>query len=285
MSEEKPQIWSVFAFFVTGIAAQVAIGLVLGVIALFWLGFEDGPPQGEQIEALMATPVVFLCSLVSVQLLLLVLLAGAVAFSSVPWRARLNMQWGHASPAWIPLWCLASLGTGTVGEMLVDVSQSPYAQQLKDGINSSSLAYGILIMTLGALLPGFIEEMIFRGYVQSRLLKRWPAWLAVVVSSIMFAAYHLDPLYVVAVLPIGLWLGFLAYRLGGTLPGIVCHIVNNFIAFGILILVGRYGVEVSDGASMALNGFLLACLGAAVLVLLLWLPGPQQGRDREAAQG
>ena len=275
MSVKKPRIWTVFGFFGLGISVQVTIGVMLGLIAVVWPGFEDGLPGADEITAFTTNPVFFLVSLVSVQLALLALLGAVLCLSSVPWRERIHMQWGHASLAWLPLWCLAALGAGTIGDLLVDINQSSYAQQLKDGINSSSLAYGIMVMTLGALLPGFIEEMIFRGYIQSRLLQRWPAWLAIGASSVMFAVYHFDPLYIVAILPIGVWLGFLAYRLGGTLPGILCHIVNNFIAFGILILSGRFALELSDGVSMAINGTLLACLVAAVLVLLFVLPRPQ----------
>ena len=74
MSAEKPRIWTVLGFFGLGLSAQVTIGVVLGLIAIIWLGFEDGLPGAEEITAFTTNPAFFLVSLVSVQLILLALL-------------------------------------------------------------------------------------------------------------------------------------------------------------------------------------------------------------------
>jgi membrane protease YdiL (CAAX protease family) len=74
-----------------------------------------------------------------------------------------------------------------------------------------------------ALAPAFTEELLFRGYIQGRLLRRWPAWVAILVTSVLFALMHVTPHAVVAVLPLGVWLGVLAWRMGSVWPGIACH--------------------------------------------------------------
>jgi len=86
------------------------------------------------------------------------------------------------------------------------------------------------LIALVAVLPGVVEEFLFRGYVQSRLLLRWPPALAVTVSALIFSVAHLDPLHVLGVLPLGLWLGVIAWRAGSVWPAVLCHAVNNAVA-------------------------------------------------------
>jgi membrane protease YdiL (CAAX protease family) len=77
-----------------------------------------------------------------------------------------------------------------------------------------------------ALLPGIAEELLFRGVLQ-RALGR--TILAVVVSGVAFACFHVDPVHVVGVLPLGVFLSWVAYR-SSTLVTIFAHVVNNSIA-------------------------------------------------------
>jgi membrane protease YdiL (CAAX protease family) len=78
-----------------------------------------------------------------------------------------------------------------------------------------------------AVVPAFMEELLFRGYIQGRLLQRWPAWVAILVTSVLFALMHVAPHAVAAAFPLGLWLGVLAWRTGSVWPGIVCHAFVN----------------------------------------------------------
>ena len=47
--------------------------------------------------------------------------------------------------------------------------------------------------TLIALVPGFCEEVFFRGYMQRRLLQAWSPWSAILVTSLLFGVLHLNP--------------------------------------------------------------------------------------------
>ncbi len=78
-----------------------------------------------------------------------------------------------------------------------------------------------------SLAPGFMEELLFRGYIQSRLLKRWPAGWAILVSSVLFGLLHIMPQAVVFATVVGLWLGVVAWRTNSVWPGIACHAFVN----------------------------------------------------------
>lgn len=121
----------------------------------------------------------------------------------------------------------------------------------------------------GSLLPGVCEELLFRGYMQSRLLKRWSPPVAIGVTSIMFAAMHIDPTYMVFVLPSGVWLGYLAWRTGSILPGIACHAFVNFVFQGAhaLGLASQSDVEhVTWPVAISIAVSLLVILGVVRLV-------------------
>ena len=77
-----------------------------------------------------------------------------------------------------------------------------------------------------ALLPGIAEELLFRGVLQGAF-RRGVA--AVVVAGTTFALFHLDPVHVAGVLPLGLFLSWVAYRTS-TLVTIFAHVANNSLA-------------------------------------------------------
>ena len=86
---------------------------------------------------------------------------------------------------------------------------------------------GTVFVLFIALVPAFVEELFFRGYLQRRLLARWSPAAAIPVVAILFAAFHGTPVWALSVLPLGLALGILAWRTGSLWPGIVCHAFVN----------------------------------------------------------
>lgn len=73
-----------------------------------------------------------------------------------------------------------------------------------------------------------IEEICFRGIVLGGLLKtRCRPWLAILISTLLFALLHgLGANFVTAIL-FGILVGWLYWRTGSIIPGIIIHITNN----------------------------------------------------------
>jgi membrane protease YdiL (CAAX protease family) len=135
---------------------------------------------------------------------------------SFPWWGWIAIPVG----AWIP----AELGLLLATPLPAVFSQG--AQFAKFWETASPLQAAAFVATV-ALLPGTFEELLFRGYVQRRLLQRWKPAVAITVTSAFFAACHVEPSTVVFAFPIGLWLGVLAWRTGSVLPGMVAHAFIN----------------------------------------------------------
>ena len=73
-----------------------------------------------------------------------------------------------------------------------------------------------------------MEEICFRGLILDGLLKtRCRPWLAILISALLFALLHgLGANFVTAML-FGILVGWLYWRTGSIIPGIIIHITNN----------------------------------------------------------
>ena len=104
---------------------------------------------------------------------------------------------------------------------------------LPDYIQTTSYAmsrnvFGILSITIMAPL---VEELLFRGAIQGHLLRRGIKPLsAILISSAIFGLIHMNPIQIPFAFAIGLIFGWLYYRTGSLVPGIIGHFINNSIA-------------------------------------------------------
>ena len=103
------------------------------------------------------------------------------------------------------------------------------ADNLQDTFrNMSRNVFGIFSMTVMAAL---VEELLFRGAIQGHLLRKGMKPLhAILVSSAIFGVIHMNPIQVAFAFAIGLIFGWLYYRTGSLVPGIIGHFLNNSIA-------------------------------------------------------
>ncbi len=112
------------------------------------------------------------------------------------------------------------------------------------------------------------EELMFRGYVQ-RAYERRSIWVGIAVGGVIFALYHLRFQGLLALIPVALGLGYVAWRTGSLLPPMLMHAAYNLIATVMLIGASFLPQRVTG----ALTGT-LACFGvlaAPFSVAALWL--------------
>lgn len=272
----KPRIWTPFlTLFVAFIGAQ-ALGFALVIALAVGIGLVHGANgddpagidiQGEVIAMLDGTFLGFLLALLPFQMVLAGVTLLAAKLSPVPTGRRLGFvrpampRFGWTAMAFAPLATLAvALLSAFVTNLLTpyDPSSSPL------NVTQPTLAVTLMMTLLTALIPAVVEEMLFRGYVQQRLLQRWPAFLAIGISSVLFALMHLDSIHhIIAVLPLGILLGVLAYRTKSIVPGIVFHGLHNLYCGGFDLLGQTVTSHLSDSAA---GIALLVTLGSALLM-------------------
>lgn len=107
---------------------------------------------------------------------------------------------------------------------------------LKEIIGSD---YGYFIICIFAPV---VEEVIFRGAVLRALLSAFNRhWYAIAVSALVFAVAHLNLAQMPHAFITGLLLGWIYYRTGSVLPGILLHWINNTAAFVMVRLFPETG--------------------------------------------
>jgi|SRR5579862_257998 len=107
--------------------------------------------------------------------------------------------------------------------------------------NISGNAQNLLAFVSLVILPPLGEEVLVRGYLYSGLRMVWRFWPAVLVTSLLFGAAHLEfgsggPLVWAAAVDtflLSIVLCFLRERTGVLYAGMAVHMLNNLIAFGV----------------------------------------------------
>lgn len=151
----------------------------------------------------------------------------------------------------------ADLGIGAIGAIIgrsatVIVTIPLYAafhELLRNpsvGLPTSEITGGMLAAYAVAACVGapVVEELFFRGLVQTRLVARWGATRGILVTSAMFGAGHLigwrGPASLLAATAIaagGVVLGYLRHRTGRLGTSMVAHSLFNGVAV-LLLAVG-----------------------------------------------
>lgn len=104
-----------------------------------------------------------------------------------------------------------------------------------------------------ALTGPLLEELLFRGAIQGYLQeKTHRPWVAIVAASLIFGVVHMNPAQIPFATLLGMIFGWLYYRTGSMLPGIVGHILNNSLACINMVLYGNATIEEQMSTPLAM---------------------------------
>lgn len=260
--------WQVFLTLLIG---PVGIGLVgstvvAGIVAAVLVFADGGVLDVERVQAAtLSFPVVA----TSLAITALGFIAGPVGLAWITRRPIARTLGLAPRPRWLPL-LLAPIGTvalGPTSDYLVRFAQRAIpgwtfgALDQIETIARNSPAF--LLLPFLAVCPGFGEEIVFRGFLQ-----RWigRGALAIVVSGLTFAMIHVDPHHVIGVVPLGLYLAWVADRTDSTWPTIVAHVANNSIAVLSVKLAGSTSPDEHATIGMLFGG-LAICLATVVAIV------------------
>lgn len=109
---------------------------------------------------------------------------------------------------------------------LPDLNQSLFSE-MKDSV------LGIISI---AIIAPVVEELFFRGTIEKHLLQIWkkPGY-GITVSALIFGLIHGNPAQIPYAFMLGLLLGWLYFRTGSLMPGIVVHFINNALSLILMI--------------------------------------------------
>ncbi len=94
-------------------------------------------------------------------------------------------------------------------------------------LESSDFFSLFTLMLFVAVFVPVIEELLFRGFVLDLASEAYGRWTAIIISSILFALVHVDPLSIINAFIGGLIYGYVRIRTGSLWPSIFLHSMWN----------------------------------------------------------
>jgi len=91
------------------------------------------------------------------------------------------------------------------------------------------------VLVVSCLLAPLVEEIVFRGYIQTAMVRVLPASIGVLVTSVLFGLLH-GPQYAIPIGLLGLCFGALRERFDSVAVGAVAHMVHNSLTCGVTLV-------------------------------------------------
>ena len=172
---------------------------------------------------------------------------------------------------------------GIVGILLMSNNISlTLSKDLKIGI--------IIILVILVLMQGFLEEIVFRGYLMTRLAAKKGKWLAILLSSIFYLVFRMSnpsssKLDLINIFLISIVMSLLYWYFDNILVIAIFHAFWNCIS-GVVFGFNLSGIKVSDtiftveaisdkqvliGGSYGIEGSIIATVFFAILGLLVYM--------------
>jgi uncharacterized protein len=269
----RPRLWSVFSATGLAFASLFALSILATIpFVLMEIVNSKGNVSEASLMSKLTTPWAIYLQMLAGQIGLMAVTIAAAWYSPIPFAERLGMRRSRLTTShWI------CIGFGSFVPAAVGLVFASWVSMVFSADNSLAKVFAEMpsallipwVLTI-AFLPGFGEEMLFRGYLQRRLLERWRPWQAIGTTSALFALIHLMLHTVVFAFPIGIWFGFVAWKTGTIWPTVLGHILIN--GSWNLLHLSKSVMGYSDTVSNVLLGVLallgLLCFAIALPVLL-----------------
>ena len=125
---------------------------------------------------------------------------------------------------------LAIAGDALDRLMQLIIPASDVTQQLATMLKANSpMELGLLIIG-SVLVAPVVEEFLFRGALQQALEETIGVTRAVIYASLLWAIIHGVMNWAIQIFVLGVFIGYVAWRLNSTVASIILHAINNLLA-------------------------------------------------------
>ena len=139
----------------------------------------------------------------------------------------LSKPWGTV--LWVALFALGTIIPLSFLYEQLGIEMDENTQQILTSLMKEPWGY----VAVGILAP-LAEEVVFRGAILRTLLgimSKKNHWVAIIISAALFGLAHFNAAQFINALLMGLLLGWMYYRTGSLVPGILLHWINNTMAY------------------------------------------------------
>lgn len=242
----RPRVWTTYLFFVLTFGAMLLTTVASVGLAFVHRYGTDAPLQVSRIASYATEPQILILSMWVTAATLISMTLLATRLSRKPVLDSLGLR-----PRKLP-WSsvlIAALGAPALGAVLetvislFSIEESGTLKVIADAIeNARGLEVPLFILGI-SLGPGIGEELMFRGYIQPRLIARHGPKIGIVITSALFGLLHIDALQSPLAAALGVYIGLVAYYFDSIWPAMVTHGLNNFLSVTLLHFFPQAGTE------------------------------------------
>jgi hypothetical protein len=208
-------------------------------------------------------------------------------FIGVPWVLLRAAQYeplgytGLQAPSLSPAALGFALGVANFFAFVVPIqyaAQTVAPEWLREMFDGSRIFEGQNALELAILIAGVsiaapvCEEFFFRGVFQKGMLRTSLSQAgAVLLTAVIFSAFHFDPVGFVARVELGVLFGALRLYTGSLWPSIMAHSANNVVSSVLFLTMREMGAESSDERPELGDVLWLSAIGMTAMGALLML--------------
>lgn len=122
---------------------------------------------------------------------------------------------------------------------VIDPMKEQLEEMFRTLVVAKSMPELAFVLLVVAIAPALIEELLFRGLIQSSFGRVMTPLRAAVFTGIIFGAFHFNPFAVVPLIGLGVYFGFLRMRSKSIMISMTAHLVNN----GIAVIVAYFKID------------------------------------------
>ena len=145
-----------------------------------------------------------------------------------------------------------------------------YSQSISvEGIKASPAIYELIFEFIAlCIIPGFCEELLFRGAILSNLLP-FGKGRAIFISALLFSLMHRDASQIFYTFVAGILLGVVYEKTKSIWNCVLIHFANNFLSYLQNVLLIRINDPYLASACLGLLELLVVLAGVFSVVILL----------------
>lgn len=105
------------------------------------------------------------------------------------------------------------------------------------------------VVIVSSIIGPILEEIVFRKVIFGSLYNRFPFWAAALLSSVIFALAHMEPIHIILYSAMGFVFAFLYVKTKRIIVPIIAHVsMNTFVVIVQLFLADKLE-EYTEGAA------------------------------------
>lgn len=232
-SSSQPQIWGFWKTVAWGIPITLAAVLLqtLGAVGYLAIWRALHPQSAIRLAEAATNGAVIASALALSAPLIILLVIWIVRLSKVPIQEYLALKW--------PSWRELAFGAGGLALVLgvTNLAAAALGEQtpqfIGDTFNTARAAGLLPLLVFSFVFLGPLqEELVFRGFFFAGFAPAIGAWPAIVLTSAVWAASHLqyELFFIGEIFALGVLFGWLRWRSGSTLLTFILHALVNGMA-------------------------------------------------------